>query len=161
MVTTTGDALFHGDPAAYLGELGPLATVLTPNLVEARQLLAREIESVEDMREAARALATYGPRAVLVKGGHAAGEQSVDVLWCDGQMLDLAAPRVATRNDHGTGCTLASAIAARLALEHPLPQAVAGAKAYVTDALKAAADWRLGLGPGPVDHHHGRTSNAL
>jgi hydroxymethylpyrimidine kinase/phosphomethylpyrimidine kinase len=165
MVTTTGDSLFAGDPAAYLARLGPLATVLTPNLIEARQLLDREIETVDDMREAARALATYGPRAVLVKGGHrergdAAGPVT-DVLWCDGQMLDLTAPRVATRNDHGTGCTLAAAIAARLALEHPLPQAVAGAKAYVTEALKAAADWRLGLGRGPLHHHHGRTSAAL
>ena len=194
MVTTTGDPLFAGDPTAYLARLGPLATVLTPNLIEARQLLGREIETVDDMREAARALATYGPRAVLVKGGHRSSEDSaspkgdrndergetgraetrpvsggafgeaesaIDVLWCDGQMLDLAALRVATRNDHGTGCTLASAIAARLALEHPLPQAVAGAKAYVTEALKGAADWRLGLGPGPVHHHHGRKSAAL
>jgi hydroxymethylpyrimidine/phosphomethylpyrimidine kinase len=167
MVTTTGDALFHGDAAAYLGELGPLATVLTPNLIEARQLLGRAIESVEDMREAARALATYGPRAVLVKGGHlaevASGEAAaaVDVLWCDGHMIDLRMPLVATRNTHGTGCTLASAIAARLALEHPLVQAVGGAKAYVTEALKAAADWRLGTGPGPVHHHHGSKSVAL
>ncbi|GAA2122803.1 bifunctional hydroxymethylpyrimidine kinase/phosphomethylpyrimidine kinase [Glycomyces algeriensis] len=224
MVTTTGDSLFAGDPAAYLARLGPLATVLTPNLIEARQLLGREITTVDDMREAARALATYGPRAVLVKGGHreedasgpasfgaphedepasgdrrerggargsdgpggaqngrvdtggarsgrvetggaprrsvetasAAGDSgsAIDVLWCDGEMRELAAPRVETRNDHGTGCTLASAIAARLALGHPLPQAVAGAKAYVTEALRAAADWRLGLGPGPVHHHH-------
>jgi hydroxymethylpyrimidine/phosphomethylpyrimidine kinase len=194
MVTTTGDSLFAGDPAAYLARLGPLATILTPNLIEARQLLGREITTVEDMREAARALATYGPRAVLVKGGHrdephqgapdadnqrgyglaggalrtgagggvpGGSDTAVDVLWCDGQMLDLAAPRVATRNDHGTGCTLAAAIAARLALGHPLPQAVAGAKAYVTEALKAAAEWRLGLGPGPVHHHHGRKSAAL
>jgi hydroxymethylpyrimidine/phosphomethylpyrimidine kinase len=185
MVTTTGDSLFAGDPAAYLARLGPLATILTPNLIEARQLLGREITSVDDMREAARALATYGPRAVLVKGGHreesrtgdidnsrglrsgdtraspGAADTAIDVLWCDGQMLDLAAPRVATRNDHGTGCTLASAIAARLALEHPLPQAVAGAKAYVTEALKAAADWHLGLGPGPVHHHHGKKSAAI
>ncbi len=182
MVTTTGDSLFAGDPAAYLARLGPLATILTPNLIEARQLLGREIDTIGDMREAARALAIYGPRAVLVKGGHREGREErgdgggvglggggvpggtgsvTDVLWCDGQMLDLAAPRVATRNDHGTGCTLASAIAARLALEHPLPQAVAGAKAYVTEALKAAADWRLGLGPGPVHHHHGRKSAAL
>ncbi|THV42858.1 bifunctional hydroxymethylpyrimidine kinase/phosphomethylpyrimidine kinase [Glycomyces buryatensis] len=162
MVTTTGDALFAGDPAAYLGRLGPFATILTPNLIETGQLLGREIGSAAEMREAARALATYGPRAVLVKGGHAADEErSVDVLWCDGQMLDLAAPRVDTRNDHGTGCTLASAIAARLALGHPLPQAVAGAKTYVTEALKAAAGWRLGSGPGPVHHHHGRKSAAL
>lgn len=163
MVTTTGDALFDGDPAAYLGGLGPLATVLTPNLIEARQLLGRAIETVADMREAARALATYGPRAVLVKGGHLErdGATAVDVLWCDGQMLDLAAPRIATRNDHGTGCTLASAIAARLALGHPLPQAVAGAKVYVNEALKAAADWRLGAGRGPVHHHHGRKSAAI
>jgi hydroxymethylpyrimidine kinase/phosphomethylpyrimidine kinase len=180
MVTTTGDSLFAGDPAAYLARLGPLATILTPNLIEARQLLGREITTIDDMREAARALATYGPRAVLVKGGHREGvgeepggggqggggvrggtDSVTDVLWCDGQMLDLAAPRVATRNDHGTGCTHATAIAARLALEHPLPQAVAGAKAYVTETLKAAADWRLGLGPGPVHHHHGRKSAAL
>ncbi|MEU5153376.1 bifunctional hydroxymethylpyrimidine kinase/phosphomethylpyrimidine kinase [Glycomyces sp. NPDC021274] len=223
MVTTTGDSLFAGDPAAYLARLGPLATLLTPNLIEARQLLGREITTVDDMREAARALATYGPRAVLVKGGHreedaglaqrsgvdegeptsggrgerisvrgsedtggppsgpgepggmrsgrgerrddprtsggtagAAGGSgsAIDVLWCDGRMLELTAPRVATRNDHGTGCTLASAIAARLALGHPLPQAVSGAKTYVTEALQAAADWRLGLGPGPVHHHH-------
>ncbi|MFB9662145.1 bifunctional hydroxymethylpyrimidine kinase/phosphomethylpyrimidine kinase [Glycomyces mayteni] len=162
MVTTTGDSLYAGDPAAYLGGLGPLSTVLTPNLIEAQLLLGRAIATVEDMREAARALATYGPRAVLVKGGHLErGDAAVDVLWCDGQMLDLAAPRVATRNDHGTGCTLASAIAARLALGHPLPQAVAGAKVYVTEALKAAADWHLGTGPGPVHHHHGRKSAAL
>jgi hydroxymethylpyrimidine kinase/phosphomethylpyrimidine kinase len=167
MVTTTGDALFAGDPAAYLAELGPLATVLTPNLIEARQLLGREIGSVAEMREAARALATYGPRAVLVKGGHLpeieSGEAEIviDVLWCDGHMIELKMPRVATRNTHGTGCTLASAIAARLALEHPLVQAVGGAKAYVNEALKAAANWRLGTGPGPVHHHHGRKSNAL
>lgn len=172
MVTTTGDPLFHGDPAAYLGELGPLATVLTPNLVEARQLLGREITTVDDMREAARALAAYGPRAVLVKGGHLEDastdgegpqrtfDSAVDVLWCDGRMLDLAGPRVATENDHGTGCTLASAIAARLALEHPLPHAVSGAKAYVAEALRAAANWRLGTGPGPVHHHHGTRSAA-
>jgi hydroxymethylpyrimidine/phosphomethylpyrimidine kinase len=167
MVTTTGDTLFAGDPAAYLSDLGPLATVLTPNLIEAQLLLGRAIASVDDMREAARALATYGPRAVLVKGGHLGGGKTgaepaaIDVLWCDGQMLDLAAPRVATRNDHGTGCTLASAIAARIALDHPLAQAVAGAKAYVTEALKAGADWRLGAGPGPVHHHHGRKRTAL
>ncbi|GAB3221977.1 hypothetical protein GCM10027447_08340 [Glycomyces halotolerans] len=154
MVTTSGESLFSGDPGAYLGRLGPLATVMTPNLPEAEQLLGREIDGPDEMREAARALATFGPRAVMVKGGHAAGDDvSLDVLWCDGRMLDLAAPRVGTRNTHGTGCTLASAIAARLALGHPLPQAVAGAKTYVTEALKAAADWRLGAGPGPVHHH--------
>ncbi|SDD32526.1 hydroxymethylpyrimidine/phosphomethylpyrimidine kinase [Glycomyces harbinensis] len=165
MVATTGDTLFEGDPTAYLRGLGPLATVLTPNLIEAQLLLGRAIASVEEMREAARALATFGPRAVLVKGGHLGGptaeKAAIDVLWCDGQMLDLAAPRVATRNDHGTGCTLASAIAARIALEHPLTQAIAGAKAYVTEALKAGAAWRLGTGPGPVHHHHGRKSTAL
>jgi hydroxymethylpyrimidine/phosphomethylpyrimidine kinase len=167
MVTTSGDPLYDGDPAAYLGDLGPLATVLTPNLIEARQLLGREVEDVEDMREAARALATFGPRAVLVKGGHleevASGEANVviDVLWCDGHMVDLRMPRVDTRNGHGTGCTLAAAIAARIALEHPLVQAIGGAKAYVAEALRAAADWRLGTGPGPVDHHHGRSHTVL
>ncbi|WP_035697972.1 bifunctional hydroxymethylpyrimidine kinase/phosphomethylpyrimidine kinase, partial [Glycomyces tenuis] len=90
-----------------------------------------------------------------------AGASVTDVLWCDGRMLDLTAPRVETRNTHGTGCTLAAAIAARLALGHPLAQAVAGAKTYVTEALKAAASWRLGAGPGPVHHHHGRKSATL
>ncbi|WP_035698101.1 bifunctional hydroxymethylpyrimidine kinase/phosphomethylpyrimidine kinase, partial [Glycomyces tenuis] len=89
MVTTSGDSLFSGDAAAYLGRLGPLATVITPNLPEAGRLLGRELRGVDDMREAARALATYGPRAVMVKGGHAAGASVTDVLWCDGRMLDL------------------------------------------------------------------------
>ena len=166
MVTTSGDKLFSGDPASYLGRLGPLAAVLTPNLPEAEQLLGRAIESVEDMREAARALADCGPRAVMVKGGHApkagAGSDAVamvtDVLWCEGRMLDLRAPRVETANTHGTGCTLAAAIAARLALGRPLVQAVSEAKDYVNEALRSAADWKLGAGPGPVHHHHGGQS---
>jgi len=163
MITTSGDPLFSGDAAAYLDRLGPIATVLTPNLPEAERLLGRAIAGIDDMREAARALAAHGPRAVMVKGGHAAGggaaaEVVVDVLWCEGRMLDLAAPRVATGNTHGTGCTLAAAIAARLALGHALPQAVGGAKTYVTEALRAASSWRLGAGPGPVHHHHGRES---
>lgn len=166
MVTTSGDPLFSGDAAAYLGRLGPLATVLTPNLPEAERLLGREITGLDDMREAARALAAHGPRAVMLKGGHAAdggapGGSVVDVLWCEGRMLDLAAPRVATGNTHGTGCTLAAAIAARLALGHPLAQAVGGAKTYVTEALEAASNWRIGAGAGPVHHHHGRESAVL
>ncbi|WP_100446601.1 bifunctional hydroxymethylpyrimidine kinase/phosphomethylpyrimidine kinase [Glycomyces xiaoerkulensis] len=159
MVAASGDSLFSGDPAVYLGRLGPLATVLTPNLPEAEQLLGRRIDGPDDMREAARALAAYGPRAVMVKGGHAEdAERSLDVLWSEGRMIDLDAPRVATKNGHGTGCTLAAAIAARITLGHPLPQAVEGAKTYVTEALEASAEWRLGAGPGPVHHHHGRGS---
>ncbi len=166
MVTTSGDPLFSGDAAAYLDGLGPIAAVLTPNLPEAERLLGRAIDGLDDMREAARALAARGPRAVMLKGGHARGaagaaEVVIDVLWCEGRMLDLAAPRIATPNTHGTGCTLAAAIAARLALGHPLAHAVAGAKTYVTEALKAASHWRLGSGPGPVHHHHGRESAAL
>lgn len=166
MITTSGDPLFSGGAESYLGRLGPLATVLTPNLPEAGRLLGREIRGLDDMREAARALAAYGPRAVMVKGGHAtekrgAGEVVTDVLWCEGRMRDLAAPKVETRNTHGTGCTLAAAIAARLALGDPIARAVAGAKTYVTEALVAASGWRLGAGPGPVHHHHGRESATL
>ena len=92
---------------------------------------------------------------MLVKGGHAVagtGDDAVDVLWDGGQVLELRAPRVVGRNDHGTGCTLASAIAAGLARGEGLVDAVADAKAYVVRALTGGAGWRLGAGHGPLDH---------
>ncbi|ADD40626.1 bifunctional hydroxymethylpyrimidine kinase/phosphomethylpyrimidine kinase [Stackebrandtia nassauensis] len=162
LVAASGDKLFTGDFGAYLERLSPHTIVFTPNIHEAQALLGGEITGLDDMREAARALARYGSQAVLVKGGHGKDpEKATDVLWTQGQILELSAPRVDTPNTHGTGCTLASAIAARIAHGHPVAQAVGGAKRYLTEALTAAASWRLGAGPGPVHHHHGRKSTVL
>ena len=152
MAAKSGDRLL--DPvaeAAYRERLFPLAEVVTPNLAEAEALLRRPVRSVDAMAQAARDLHALGPRAVLVKGGHLEGEP-VDVLFDGRRMEELRAPRIATRNTHGTGCTLSAAIAARLALGQDLREAVPGAKAYLTEALRGA--YALGGGAGPVDHLH-------
>ena len=152
MVAKSGDRLL--DPAAeaaYRERLFPLAEVVTPNLAEAEALLGRPVRSLDAMAEAARDLHAQGPRAVVVKGGHLEGEP-VDVFFDGRRMERLPAPRIATRNTHGTGCTLSAAIAARLALGHELLEAVRGAKAYLTEALRGA--YTLGRGAGPVDHLH-------
>ena len=103
------------------------------------------------MREAARALRAMGPRAVVVKGGHLEGD-AVDVFWDGERMEDLSAPRIATKNTHGTGCTYSAAIAAHLALGDPVLDAVRGAKAYLTEAIRRS--YSVGRGHGPVDHLH-------
>jgi hydroxymethylpyrimidine/phosphomethylpyrimidine kinase len=155
MVAKSGDRLLdQSAEAAYRERLFPLAEVVTPNLAEAEALLGRPVRSLEAMAEAARELQARGPRAVLVKGGHLEGDP-VDVFF-DGRRLErLAAPRIATRNTHGTGCTLSAAIAARLALGHEVLEATRGAKAYLTEALRGA--YALGRGAGPVDHLHSLT----
>lgn len=152
MVAKSGDRLLDSAAeAAYRERLFPLAEVVTPNLAEAEALLARPVRTLEAMRQAARDLHALGPRSVLVKGGHLEGEP-VDVFF-DGQRIEeLRAPRIETRNTHGTGCTLSAAIAARLALGDDLRTAVQGAKAYLTEALRGA--YTLGRGAGPVDHLH-------
>lgn len=155
LVTTAGDALFKGDPGAYLDAFGDAPALLTPNIPEAEALTGTAvggIESIEDMRRAARALAENGPCPVLVKGGHLDGESAVDVLY-DGQgFTEYAAPRIDTVNTHGTGCTYSAAIAAGLARGLDLHEAIGEAKTYLTGALAASATWSLGKGPGPVDH---------
>jgi hydroxymethylpyrimidine/phosphomethylpyrimidine kinase len=152
MVAKSGARLLDSAAeAVYRERLFPLAEIVTPNLAEAEALLARPVRSVEAMARAARDLHSLGPRAVLVKGGHLEGDP-VDVFF-DGQRTEeLRAPRIATRNTHGTGCTLSAAIAARLALGVDALEAVRGAKAYLTDALRGA--YALGRGAGPVDHLH-------
>ncbi len=152
MVAKSGDRLLDADAeAAYRDRLLPLATVLTPNLPEAEALLGRPVRSLAAMREAARALQAMGARAVVVKGGHLEGEP-VDVFWDGVRLEELPAPRIATRHTHGTGCTYSAAIAARLALGDPLLEAVRGAKAYLTEAIRRA--YSVGSGHGPVDHLH-------
>jgi len=152
MVAKSGDRLLDRDAeTAYRERLLPLATVVTPNLPEAEALLGRPVRTLVEMREAARALRAMGPRAVVVKGGHLEGD-AVDVFWDGERLEDLPAPRIDTRNTHGTGCTYSAAIAARLALGEPPLDAVRGAKAYLTEAIRGS--YAVGRGHGPVDHLH-------
>jgi hydroxymethylpyrimidine/phosphomethylpyrimidine kinase len=112
------------------------------------------------MARAARDLSAAGPPFVVVKGGHLRDDDAVDVLYTDGTVRELRVPRVATENVHGTGCTFASAIAARLATGDEPLAAIEHAKQYVTAALRAGAPWRLGAGHGPVDHFATRAREA-
>jgi len=154
MVATSGDRLIVPETvAALVGELFPLAEVITPNLDEAALLLGHAIEGVDALDAAAQALLGLGARAALLKGGHLPGGWVVDVLALQGgthQRLESA--RIATHNGHGTGCTLSSAIAAHLALGHALPEAVQKARAYILGAIQAGAAVRTGRGHGPLNH---------
>lgn len=156
MVATSGDSLLKGEAVATLRlELFPLASLITPNLPEAGKLLGRTVgETFEDMLAAARELKSLGPKAVLVKGGHGTGSESTDLYLDEQGARWLTAPRHATRNTHGTGCTLSSAIAAGLAKGLDLVTAVAEGKAYVTAAIVAADQLEIGHGHGPVHHFH-------
>ncbi len=156
MVATSGDSLLKGEAVMTLREaLFPLASLITPNLPEAGKLLGRTVgETRDDMLAAARELKSLGPKAVLVKGGHGTGTESTDLYLDDEGARWLTAPRHATRNTHGTGCTLSSAIAAGLAKGLDLVAAVAEGKAYVTAAIVAADRLEIGHGHGPVHHFH-------
>jgi hydroxymethylpyrimidine/phosphomethylpyrimidine kinase len=128
---------------------------VTPNLLEAAALLDQPVARDEDdMLAQGQALIARGAKAVLVKGGHGTGETSVDLLVVPGGKVRLEARRLATRNTHGTGCTLSSAIAAGLAKGFALGQAVTEAKDYVTEAIAAADRLPIGAGHGPVHHFH-------
>jgi hydroxymethylpyrimidine/phosphomethylpyrimidine kinase len=128
------------------------ATVLTPNIPEAELLAGRQIDDVVAMEHTAEQLLTLGSRAVLLKGGHLEGDEVVDVLATEDGLLRWEAPRVQTRHTHGTGCTLASAIAISLAQGFSLPDAVARGRAYVHRALATAPGF--GRGHGPMNHAH-------
>ncbi|MGW5400627.1 bifunctional hydroxymethylpyrimidine kinase/phosphomethylpyrimidine kinase [Streptomyces sp. NPDC003952] len=152
-VSKHGDALLAASALdAVRGELLPRATVATPNLDEVTQLTGVVVESEDDMRRAADAVLAYGPAWALIKGGHLAGhgDEAVDLLTDGADERWLRAPRHGNRHTHGTGCTLASAIAAGLAKGLAVPEAVTAAKEYVTGAI--AAGFALGAGIGPVDH---------
>jgi hydroxymethylpyrimidine/phosphomethylpyrimidine kinase len=152
MVATSGDPLLAPDAiTAIVDELLPLADLVTPNLDETALLVGRSVRDVAAMERAARALVEErGARAALVKGGHLAGAEVVDVLYADGAVTHVAHRRVETTSTHGTGCTLAAAVTARLALGQPLAAAVHGALAFVHRAIAGAP--RLGGGHGPLDH---------
>jgi hydroxymethylpyrimidine/phosphomethylpyrimidine kinase len=156
MVAKSGDRLLRSEAVAALAQdLLPLATVITPNLPEGADLLgiAEPVDEAQCV-DMARRLATLGAGAVLLKGGHLQGPDSVDLLVMDDHISRLAAPRHATRNTHGTGCTLSSAIAAFLARGEALGDAVDAAKRYVFDAIGAADTLGVGHGHGPVHHFH-------
>ena len=162
MVATSGDRLIDEAAVARLRSgLLPLARLLTPNLPEAAALLGEAVAADEDgMAGQARRLLALGPDAVLIKGGHAGGPESVDLLADLDGVRRFAASRIATASTHGTGCTLSSAIAARLAQGAKLDEAVGDAKRYLTAAIAAAGRLRVGRGHadgrghGPVDHFH-------
>lgn len=143
--------------AAMKAHLFPRAAVITPNLPEAAALLdIAEIANVEAMEAAGRALLDFGPRAVLMKGGHLPGDAVTDLLLTRAGMSRFDGPRIESRHTHGTGCTMASAIASGLAQGLSLSDAVAAARAYVTRAIETAPG--LGHGHGPLNHMHGLTS---
>jgi len=149
-VSKHGDSLLSaGTLEAVRAHLLPLATVLTPNLLEAELLTGSRISDEAGMRKAAEALSSLGPRWILVKGGHLPGNP-VDLLFDGSEMTRFPGQRIDSRHTHGTGCTLASAIASFLALGMGVPAAVEAAKGYVTGAI--GAGFPLGAGIGPVDH---------
>jgi len=156
MVATSGDRLIADETVEVLvRELFPLATVVTPNLDEAALLIGRPIEGADALEDAGRSLLAMGARAALVKGGHLAGDEVVDLLVQPGQQsLRLASQRIASHNVHGTGCTLSSAIAAHLAQGLPLDAAVQRARDYILRAIAEGAAVQTGLGHGPLNHGH-------
>jgi hydroxymethylpyrimidine/phosphomethylpyrimidine kinase len=156
MVASSGDSLLDNDAVdALLSKLMPAATLITPNLPEAAKLLGKKpARDADQMADQARGLREAGARAALVKGGHLDSETAIDVLLDENGEVRLEAPRTKTRNTHGTGCTLSSAIAAELAKGATLGEAVRRAKDYVTSAIAAADTLRIGKGRGPVHHFH-------
>jgi len=149
MVSKHGMALIADDAVRTLiDRLLPHAALVTPNLAEASRLAGFEVRDAEGMERAARAIAGMGPRHVLVKGGHLEGD-AMDLLLSDGLVTCHAAPRIESTHTHGTGCVLSASVTARLARGESVPEAVAGAKAFVREAI--ATSPRLGLGQGPVN----------
>jgi hydroxymethylpyrimidine/phosphomethylpyrimidine kinase len=155
LVASTGADLLRADAMDGLRSLMSRADVVTPNLFEAAALLEAPLARDEDaMRMQAQKLLAFGAGAVLIKGGHGGGPDSVDLLVEADGCARFTAPRIATKNTHGTGCTLASAVAAGLAKGLALNAAVREAKAYVGAAIAAADRVKIGAGNGPVHHFH-------
>lgn len=153
MVAKSGDKLLLPDAIdAMQEELFPLTTVLTPNLLEASEILGRDVATQEQMVEAARELVVRGPQAVVVKGGHLEGSCNDCLCLKNGEIAWFSEPRIPTRNTHGTGCTFSAAIAAFLAQGCAVFEAVQRAKHYLTKAIEAGSKMAIGQGNGPVNH---------
>lgn len=156
MVATSGDWLLAADAVETLrARLIPYASLITPNLPEAAALLNEPVAVNEAAIESqGKRLVEMGCSAVLIKGGHGHGTESIDYLFRGNGTIALAAPRIATRNTHGTGCSLSSAIAAGLARGEDMETAVRNAKAWVSAAIAAADRLGVGHGHGPIHHFH-------
>jgi hydroxymethylpyrimidine/phosphomethylpyrimidine kinase len=151
MVAKSGDRLLREDAVRAMRELLlPLADVFTPNIPEAEDLVGHPVRTDGEVRKAARELQGLGARVVVVKGGHRGGDVAVDVMFDGRNFHEFTSPRIVTTSTHGTGCTLASAIAAFLARQEDIPDAVGHAKEYLTEALRRASP--IGHGHGPVNH---------
>jgi hydroxymethylpyrimidine/phosphomethylpyrimidine kinase len=157
MVATTGASLLEDDALSLLKtELLPLATVVTPNAIEAERLAGLPVKTSEDCVAAGKALVKAGAKAALIKGGHFDGAEARDVLVEAGSTAWFASERIETRHTHGTGCALATAIACGLGQGLALNDAVARAHAYVHEAIRTAPGF--GAGHGPLNHMHGKTA---
>lgn len=153
MVATSGDPLLQDDAMIALRNLlVPAATILTPNMPEAARLTGQTVETLDDQKRAGDALMGLGPTAVLVKGGHGQGTDVHDVLVTEDSIEVMSSPRIDTVHTHGTGCTLASAIAALLSQGAPMREAVSIARDYVHEAIASAPGF--GKGHGPLNHMH-------
>ncbi len=156
MVATSGDALSNGLIAQAITEtLAPMGRLITPNIPEAEVLLGEKINA-DNMESAAKELAAKTRTSVLLKAGHLEENVLTDILYNaeSGETLRLSSPKVDTRNTHGTGCTLSSAVASFLAHGYGLNDAVRLAKEYISNAIKAGAEYNIGHGHGPVHHFH-------
>jgi len=157
MVATSGDKLLQDEAIKTLiEELLPIASVITPNIPEAEILLDHKIKGIEDLSRAARELSFTGSRSILVKSGHLDDDKLMDILY-DTQkdtIKKFEFLKTDTKNTHGTGCTLSSAIAAHLALGEKLEQAVANGLTYTHEAIRNGAEYKLGKGHGPVHHFY-------
>jgi len=156
MVATSGDRLLPEEAVAALSmKLIPRASLITPNLAEAAALLDEPVaESEAEIESQGKRLLQMRCPAVLIKGGHGKGAESIDYLITAGGIAAFAAPRIATRNTHGTGCSLSSAIAAGLAKGEEMETAVRNGKAWVSAAIAAADRLGVGHGHGPIHHFH-------
>lgn len=156
MVSTSGCRLMQEDALSiFIQELLPLATLLTPNIPEAEILAGMKIQNKEDIQNAALAISKLGCKYILIKGGHFQGAEKIDYLFEDGKPItSYRGHSVNTRNTHGTGCTLSSAITSYLAREMDMNTAIAMAKTYLSGAILAGKDIKIGEGHGPVNHFY-------
>ena len=157
MVATSGDKLLEDEAIeTMIGVMLPMASLITPNLPEAEIILGRKIETYDQAKEAAKDLAQTGAGAILLKGGHARGEQVIDLLYLPerDELVEMPYQRIRTGNTHGTGCTLASAIAAWLARGLDVKQATQKGLDYTHQAISEGSNYHLGNGHGPVHHFY-------
>uniref|UniRef100_UPI00405713C9 bifunctional hydroxymethylpyrimidine kinase/phosphomethylpyrimidine kinase n=1 Tax=Alistipes sp. TaxID=1872444 RepID=UPI00405713C9 len=157
MVSSSGHRLLSIEAQEVVKErLLPMATLLTPNIPEMEALTAMPLTTIEQKSAAAQHLIKLGAQAILLKGGHEEGSRKVDILYRNGDnalsISYFTSPTIATKNIHGTGCTLSAAIAAYMARGHSLEESVSAAKEYITKAIHAGADVSIGHGHGPVNH---------